>query len=178
MSSLPSDEARWFAAKVQPHDAALRAWLRAKFPALGDVDDIAQETYTRVLQLRARDPLRVHAVKPLLFTTARNLALDELRRRQIVPMYALPDDADAPVFADDAPGVRETVIRRQELALLAEAIQALPERCRQILTLRKIYGLPQKEIARQLGISEHTVEAQVGIGMHRCADYLNRRGLP
>lgn len=178
MSVPPPDDARWFTAEVQPHDAALRVWLRTRFPALGDVDDVVQETYTRVLQIRARDPLRQHTVKPLLFTTARNLALDELRRRQIVPMYALPDDAAAALFAEDAPGVGEMVSRRQELALLAEAIQALPERCRQILTLRKIYGLPQKEIARQLGISEHTVEAQVGIGMRRCADYLNRLGLP
>jgi RNA polymerase sigma factor (sigma-70 family) len=178
MSPTPSDDARWFAAEVQPHDAALRAWLRSRYPSLGDIDDVVQETYSRVLQLRARDPLRAHAVKPLLFTTARNLALDVLRRRQNVPMFALPEEADAAVFADDAPGVGEMVSRRQELALLAEAIQALPERCRQILTLRKIYGLPQKEIARQLGISEHTVEAQVGIGMHRCADYLSRLGLP
>jgi RNA polymerase sigma factor (sigma-70 family) len=178
MSLPPTDDSRWFAAQVQPHDAALRAWLRSRFPSLGDIDDVVQETYARVLQLRARDPLRAHAVKPLLFTTARNLALDVLRRRQNVPMFALPDDADAAVFADHAPGVGEMVSRRQELALLAEAIQALPERCRQILTLRKIYGLPQKEIARQLGISEHTVEAQVGVGMHRCADYLNRLGLP
>jgi RNA polymerase sigma-70 factor (ECF subfamily) len=175
---LPSqDAAGWFAAAVQPHDAGLRAWLRAKFPALGDVDDVVQETYARVLQLRARDPLREHAVKPLLFTTARNLALDQLRRRQIVPMDALPDD-DELMFADDAPGVGEAVSRQQELALLAEAIQSLPERCRQILTLRKIYGLPQREIARQLGISEHTVEAQVGVGVRRCADYLARFGLP
>jgi RNA polymerase sigma-70 factor (ECF subfamily) len=176
--SPPPDDSRWFAEQVQPHDAALRAWLRARFPALGDVDDLVQETYARILRLRARDPLRAHAVKPLLFTTARNLALDELRRRRIVPMQALPDEAEGILPPDDAPGVDETVSRRQELALLAEAIQALPPRCRQILTLRKIYGLPQKEIARQLGISEHTVEAQVGIGMHRCADYLSRRGLP
>lgn len=174
----PPDEAQWFAEQLQPHDAALRAWLRARFSVLGDIDDLVQESYARILQLRARDPLRAHAVKPLLFTTARNLALDELRRRRIVPLQPLPGEDEGILPADDAPGVDETVSRRQELALLAEAIQALPPRCRQILTLRKIYGLPQKEIARQLGISEHTVEAQVGIGMHRCADYLGRRGLP
>jgi RNA polymerase sigma-70 factor (ECF subfamily) len=172
-----SADARWFATEVQPHDAALRAWLRSKFPALGDVDDVVQETYARVLRLRARDPLRTHAVKPLLFTTARNLALDLLRRRQIVPMEALPEIEDE-TFADASPGIGEAVSRRQELAFLAEAIQALPARCRQVLTLRKIYGLPQKEIARQLGISEHTVEAQVGVGVRRCADYLARLGLP
>ena len=171
------DDANWFADDVQPHDAALRAWLRARFPALGDTDDLVQETYARVLQLRARDPLREHSVKPLLFTTARHLAIDQLRRRQIVPMEALAGD-EGETFADDAPGIAETVSRRQELALLAEAIQTLPDRCRQILTLRKIYGLPQKEIARQLGIAEHTVEAQVGVGVRRCADYLARLGLP
>jgi RNA polymerase sigma-70 factor (ECF subfamily) len=176
MPPRESEESAWFAAHVQPHDAALRAWLRAKFPALIDVDDAVQEAYARLLQIRARDPLRTHAVKPLLFTTARNLVLDQLRRRQIVPMEALPDDETC-AFADEAPGVDEAVSRRQELALLAEAIQSLPERCRQVLTLRKIYGLPQKEIARQLGIAEHTVEAQVGVGVRRCADYLARLGV-
>lgn len=171
------DDTHWFSAHVQPHDGALRGWLRARFPSLVDIDDVVQETYSRVLQLRARDPLRQHAIKPLLFTTARHLALDLLRRHQIVPMEAL-SDFEGETFADDAPGIVETVGRRQELALLAEAIQTLPDRCRQILTLRKIYGLPQKEIARQLGIAEHTVEAQVGVGVRRCADYLARFGLP
>ena len=64
------------------------------------------------------------------------------------------------------------------LRLHIDRIQTLPDRCRQILTLRKIYGLPQKEIARQLGIAEHTVEAQVGAGVRRCAEYLSRFGLP
>jgi RNA polymerase sigma factor (sigma-70 family) len=177
MAALSEDDARWFSSHVQPHDAALRAWLRVRFPALGDTDDVMQETYSRILQLRARDPLREHAVKPLLFTTARHLALDQLRRRQVVPMEAIAD-FEGDTFADDAPCIAETVSRRQELALLAEAIRTLPDRCRQILTLRKIYGLPQKEIARQLGIAEHTVEAQVGIGVRRCADYLARFGLP
>ena len=62
--------------------------------------------------------------------------------------------------------------------ILTKAIQSLPDRCRQVLTLRKIYGLSQKEIAASLGIAEHTVEAQVATGMRRCAIFLARFGLP
>lgn len=177
MPSPESEQARWFAAEVQPHAAALRAWLHGQYPTLPDVDDLLQDTFLRVLQMRARQPERLHAVKPLLFTTARNLALDQLRRRQVVKFDGLPE-VDSPQLAEDRPDVSETVSRRQELQLLAEAIQALPDRCRQVLTLRKIYGLPQKKIASLLGISENTVETQVGVGVRRCAEYLGRYGLP
>ena len=61
---------------------------------------------------------------------------------------------------------------------MTQAIQSLPERCRQVLTLRKIYGLSQRQIAQQLDISENTVETQVANGMRRCAAFLARHGLP
>ena len=49
----------------------------------------------------------------------------------------------------------------RSLTLLTEAIQSLPARCRQIFTLRKVYGLSQAEIATQLGVSENTISAQL-----------------
>jgi RNA polymerase sigma factor (sigma-70 family) len=170
-----SEQNRWFAAEVQPHEASLRSWLRGQYPSLVDIDDLVQETYARLLRMHAVEPERIYAVKSLLFKTARNLALDHLRRRQVVKLNAWPEN-DASDFADDRPGVEEVVSRRQELELLTEAIQALPERCRQVLTLRKIYGLSQKEIAAQLGIAEHTVEAHVGAGVRRCTEYFARLG--
>jgi RNA polymerase sigma-70 factor (ECF subfamily) len=50
----------------------------------------------------------------------------------------------------------------------------LPTRCRQIITLRKIYGLSQKEVAAQLGIAEHTVEAQGTIGLRKLGEFFER----
>jgi RNA polymerase sigma-70 factor (ECF subfamily) len=64
-----------------------------------------------------------------------------------------------------------------ELELLTQAIQSLPDRCREVLTLRKIEGLSQREIAARMGISEHTVEAQVANGMRRCAQFFRDRGI-
>ena len=43
------------------------------------------------------------------------------------------------------------------------------------MTLRNVYGLPQKEIAAQLGISVRTVEAQMTIGIRRCTEFVRRR---
>ncbi len=175
MNPESQETARWFAAEVQPHEPALRAWLRAQFPDLTDGDDIVQEAFTRVL--RARERGEVRTPRALLFTSARHVAIDLLRRRRIVTFEPLAENPASPVY-DDGRGVAESAAHHQELEILTQAIQALPDRCRQVLTLRKIYGLPQKEIAAQLGISEHTVEVQVANGMRRCADFLARHGLP
>jgi RNA polymerase sigma-70 factor (ECF subfamily) len=72
--------------------------------------------------------------------------------------------------------VPESVTRAEDIQLLVQAIQSLPERCRQVFTLRKIYGLSQKEIAVRLGISEHTVEAQGTVGIRKCAEFFHRHG--
>jgi RNA polymerase sigma-70 factor (ECF subfamily) len=105
------------------------------------------------------------------------LAIDELRRQNVVSISTLTETQE--LYVDEgSPSPAEAAAKKQELEYLIQAIQSLPDRCRQVLTLRKIYGLSQKDIARQLGISEHTVEAQVGIGMRRCAEFLARLGLP
>jgi RNA polymerase sigma-70 factor (ECF subfamily) len=77
---------------------------------------------------------------------------------------------------DESADVAETVAREQELALLTEAIQSLPARCRQIFTLRKLYGLSQREIAVRLGISESTVSNQIVIGVEKCTDFFAAHG--
>jgi RNA polymerase sigma-70 factor (ECF subfamily) len=174
--STPQDDLpRWFVEAILPHEPALRAWLVSHFGPQCDVDDLVQEAFARIL--RADHLGQIGSAKAFLFATARNLAIDQLRHRQVLAFEPITEISDSHVINDE-PGVGETVSRRQELELLTAAIQSLPERCRQVLTLRKIYGLPQKEIAAQLGISEHTVEAQVGTGVRRCAEYLARYGLP
>jgi RNA polymerase sigma-70 factor (ECF subfamily) len=119
----------------------------------------------------------VDSPRALLFTAARRLAIDELRRRQIVAFEPITESSLLSVLTDER-GAPEVAANNQELEILTQAIQALPERCRQVLTLRKIYGLSQKDIAAQLGISEHTVEVQVANGMRRCALFLAKYGLP
>lgn len=170
----PSEQARWFTEEVQPHEPALRAYLFARFPALGDHDDLVQEAYTKLLRARADGNLR-HA-KAFLFTSARNAALDLFRRRRVTRLESLSDFQEVSVL-EEHPGVAEIVSRQQELDILADAVRMLPDRCRQVILLRYLDGLSYKEIAVQLGISPETVKVQMAKGMRRCADILRKRGV-
>lgn len=169
-----SSLSRWFSEEVQPHEPALRAYLHARFPSLPDHDDLVQETYTRLLRARAAG--NVSYAKAFLFTTARNAAFDLFRRRRVVPVEAITDFKELSVL-EERPGAPDLVDRQHELEVLAEAVRALPDRCRQVIMLRYLDGLSYKEIAVQLGISPETVKVQMAKGMRRCAEFFQQRGL-
>ena len=169
------DQDRWFAEEIQPHESLLRAWLQRRFASFCEVDDIVQESYLRVMEAAEQGELR--SPKAFLFATARNLALDHLRHRNVERMDSLAEIDDLPVMDKEA-DIPETVARNQEFELLTAAIQSLPKRCRQVITLRKIYGMSQKEVAAELGIAEHTVEAQGTIGLHKLTKFFDRCNRP
>jgi RNA polymerase sigma-70 factor (ECF subfamily) len=183
LMSQPSDKSeaqraaeRWFEAEVRPHEGALKSWLRARFPNLGDVDDIAQEATVRVWRRQTRadaEPLK--SPKATLFAVARNAVLDLLRRKAVAKTAAVAEMGELSVL-DESVDVVRTVVARQELELLTEAVRTLPDRCRQVVTLTKVYGLTEREVAERLGVSENTVRTQVVRGMDRCAAYLRERG--
>lgn len=166
------EQAAWFERELRPHEPMLRAWLQSRFPKLRDIDDILQEAYARVLAARARREFQ--SPKAFLFAIARNLACDHFRRTPAGLHVPLGGKEDFSVL-DETVDIAETVARNQEIELMTEAIQSLPDRCRQVLTLRNVYGLSQKEIAAQMGISVNTVEAQVTAGIKRCTEFIARR---
>jgi len=168
------DQARWFTEEVQPHEQALRSYLHGLFPSLPDVDDLIQDSYARLL--RAKRQGQIGYPKAFLFTTARNLALDFFRRRKVLAIDGVAD-LGALAVIEEGTDVADAVSKQQELELLADAVRALPEHCRQVLTLRLLYGLSHKGIAEELRLSKHTVKAQLAKGIRRCADYLEKQGL-
>lgn len=163
------EQARWFAEEIQPHEMKLRGWLRMRFPSLRDIDDLIQESYVRLIRAQATG--KVVNAKTYLFATARNAALDFFRRSKIVTIEGVEEIDDLSVL-EDSPDAAESLSHDQDLALLAEAVQALPQCCRHVLVLQKIHGLSYKEIATRLGISERTVNVQIAKGMLRCREYV------
>ena len=172
MPPQDADTARWFAKEVQPHESTLRGYLH-RVATWGDIDDLVQETYVRILRVRAHGEVR--SPRGLLFATARNAARDLFRRRAVAQTSSVAE-VDCSQIIEEAPDSAEAAGRRQETELLAAAIQDLPERCRAVLLLRKFEHLPHREIAARLGIAEHTVEVQLNKALHRCEAFFAARG--
>jgi RNA polymerase sigma factor (sigma-70 family) len=155
-------------------EGILRACLRRYARSAADVEELLQETYARLLSAGADRGKQVRSVRAFALAIARNVALDWLRHRQVVPIE-LVTDLEALNVLDEAEQVEAIVSIDQEIDVLAQAVADLPDRCRQVFTLRKVYGFSQKEVAARLNISENTVEQHLSKAIRRCADVLFER---
>ncbi len=164
----PVDRNRWLAKNILVHERALRGFLRRFFAEPSDAEDVIQDTYAKLIALPAEARTAVRGWHAYLFKVAHNVALDRLRKRRVVSLNTMAE-FDATNVLDQQLNPYEEVSARQELALLAAAMASLPDRCREVMTLRKLYGVPQKEIAARLGIAESTVEKHVATGVRLCA---------
>jgi len=170
----PNDHVRWFEEEIQPCEPVLRSYLRGTFPGMRDVDDVVQESYLRLWKVRAVQSVR--SARGFLFHVARCVATDLVRRNRVAPFLEVADLSALPV-ADGRVDSAEAACAREELELLAAAIESLPPRCREIVILRKLKRVSQKEIAARLGISDQTVQVQVLKGVKRCGEFLLAHGI-
>lgn len=167
--------AQWFNTEVQPHEPRLRAYLRGRFPDLqADLDDLVQETYLRVFKARQTGKREIGAA--YLYVVARNAALDFFRRRKVVAMEGVADWGALDVVAD-TPDAAQAAMHEQELELLAQAIDALPDRCREVFLLRRFENASHQEIAAQLGMAPNTVNAHLVTAMVRVRAHLRAHGV-
>lgn len=135
-----------------------------------DVDDIIQDTYVTLVRLESVAGIR--NPKAYVYQTAYSLALVCLRRARVISIQAVADFDG--ISAQSAPSAEELVADRQELIRVAEVLEGLPHRCREVFVLRKIHGLSQREVAAQMAITEGTVEKQVHKALQRLVELLGR----
>jgi len=152
-------------------ESVLRACLYRYARNVSDVEELLQETYARLLTAGSSNEPEVRSVRAFSLTVARNVAFDWLRHKQVVPIE-LVADMEAMDILDERDQIDAIVNSHQELMMLVKAVQQLPERCRQVFTLRKVYGYSQKEIAARMNISENTVEQQLIKAARHCAQAL------
>ena len=134
-----------------------------------DVEDIVQETYIRLRRVVVAGEIR-HP-RSYLYQTARNLALDSIKRADNALTTSWEEGAHYAAAIGITVGDR--VDSRVNLERFCDSLQRLPDKARRVFVLKKVYGFSQREIATELGISESTVEKHVALGSRRCARYMS-----
>ena len=120
-------------------------------------EDLVQEAYLRLMQ--HPEPESIENVRAFLFRTTSNLSIDLHRRQVLEGRYsyqpALEADVDAEVVEVAAATVtpEANVSLWQELDLIQQMLQELPELTRHVFMLNRIEGLSHAEVALRLGIS-------------------------
>lgn len=127
----------------------------------GDAEDITSETFVRAWT--ATGPIEMATVKGYLLTIARNLFLQELRKKS----RAVPLDENV---RDSHPGPEAEAGTRAEYVAVMARLQRLPELDRAALLMSALEGMPYAEIARALGISLPAVKMKI----HRSRLVLSR----
>ncbi|MGH8209537.1 MAG: RNA polymerase sigma factor [Steroidobacteraceae bacterium] len=157
---------KWFAREILGHEQSLMRYLLRVWPNRDEVADLRQEIYVRVFE--AAKNSRPASPKAFLFTTARHLMTDRLRRGRIIFIGARGDLDALNVLVDEV-SPEQRMTSHQELARLARAFAHLPPKCQTVMWLRKVEQLSQKEVAVRLGVHEKAVEKQVARGMRLLA---------
>jgi RNA polymerase sigma-70 factor (ECF subfamily) len=153
---------QWFTATILPHDTALVRYLHRAWRNTAEIPDLCQEIYIRIYQSAARR--KPDSPKSFLFATARNLLADRARHESVVTIDYMHDPDALGVLRDDLSPEHQHEAR-EDLIRIAAAFDRLPESFREIIWLRRVEGLSQKEVARRLDIKEGTVESRLGRAM-------------
>jgi RNA polymerase sigma-70 factor (ECF subfamily) len=131
--------------------------VRKHVAAIVDRVDVAEElTQEAFLRLLSSDRTQLDSPRGFLFRTARNLALDHVRRARRVPMGRL-DDQPAEYFADGARSAEESLAAREEIAFMRAVLLELPPKCRQAFLLVRLEALSHRAAAAEMGISQTMV---------------------
>jgi RNA polymerase sigma-70 factor (ECF subfamily) len=126
-----------------------------------EAEDVTQHVFLKLMSAIHKYEPREVPFTSWLLRVARNVALDHLRRRRMIPCEEV---YDAGHQADDAGHERRWG--------LEQALEALPEEQRNVVMLRHLVGLTPGEIAERMGRSEASIH-----GLHHRARKAIRREL-
>jgi RNA polymerase sigma-70 factor, ECF subfamily len=118
----------------------------------GEAEDITSETFVRAWT--SPEPIEMATVKGYLFTIARNLFLQGLRRksRHVTLNDELRDPQAGPYLQAE---------QKEKLQSVMAKLQKLPEASRSALLMRAVDGMAYEEIAQVLGVSLAAVKVKI-----------------
>ncbi|HUN71888.1 MAG TPA: RNA polymerase sigma factor [Steroidobacteraceae bacterium] len=172
--TMPDQRRKRLLDQILSHRAALQKYLRRFTAGAEDVEDLVQEAYVRICAMSPAQA--VESPRALLFSIARNLAVDRARQRLSHATDDVADFEPLNVFSGEAEPDEQVDLRRR-FESFCDVVDSLPPLCRRVFVLRKVYQLSHAEIAQVLGVSHSTIEKHVAKGLLRCRDRLRSLGM-
>ncbi len=150
---------------IRRHHTSLIKFLRRRLSTADDADDVAQETYIRMMKYEGSSEIR--SPSAMLFRIAVNVANDHGRAAQARCASDHCDIEDV-ALASEQPSAERAVQAHQSLSLLLDVIEGLPPKCKQVFLLSRAHGMTYGEIALHCGISVKMVEKQISRALAAC----------
>ncbi len=142
-------------------------FIHRSLPEEEDVESIVQGIFVRIWINRS-DLNPAQSFNGYIYTIARNEIYGHLRKLMTRQKY----QQEILQNLTDSSNSTERHIEYQELEkIIAELIEAMPEKRREIFKQSRLEGLSYKEISRQLNISENTVDTQI----RKALSYLKKK---
>ncbi|KFJ11613.1 RNA polymerase sigma factor, sigma-70 family protein [Delftia acidovorans] len=135
------------------HHDWLHGWLRRKLGNSHQAEDLAHDTFERVVASR-----QAHAIqepRAYLTTLAQRVLYNFWRRRELEQAWL---DALATLPEEVAPSPEDYALVREAIEALDQWLDGLPPKVRQAFLLRRLDGLRHAEIAEAMAVSIATVE--------------------
>ena len=153
------------------HHGWLFGWLRRKLGCAQNAADLAQDTFTRILNAR-ESVATLREPRAFLSTTARRLIIDQVRRKQIENAY-LQELALTAHALEGFQSPEQILTTLEALEHIAFILEGMQDKVRQAFVLYYLDGLKQSEIARQLALSDRTVRKYLIQALLHCSHSLD-----
>ena len=169
MEDISQTTYRLVASSYETYHEQVRRYIRSRINEADDADDLAQDVFLRLLE--CGQMLREETVRDFIFTIARNLVMDYLRRhykRQEVTSY---------IYDVQETSVNDTesrVVTRELLTHEWMKVIALPEQRRKVYCMSRYEDRTAEDIAATLNLSKRTVENHLFRGRKEVREYIRQ----
>ncbi|WP_326540899.1 sigma-70 family RNA polymerase sigma factor [Pseudorhodoferax sp.] len=144
------------------HRSWLQTWLHRKLGCPHKAEDLAQDTFLKVLLSQASAALR--EPRAFLTTVAHGLVVSHWRRLDLERAYL---DALATQGQPLSASPEDRALALEALQQVDTLLAGLPAKARQAFLLARLDGLGYAEIAAELGVSDRMVKKYMAQAMHR-----------
>lgn len=121
-----------------------------------EAEDVVQDTMIRVWNKR-EEWSQFESIEAYCLVITKNLAIDRSQKKEAQNVELTPDLEEA----YDASGPYDQLVNEEQMKLIHQLINDLPEKQKLIMQLRDIEGETYKEIANVLNLTEEQVKVNL-----------------